>query len=125
VSRQNENTGFLCLHCGLNVLALSNGSYRNHCPSCLYSRHVDVMPGDRASLCRSLMQPVGLTYKAKKGWQIMHQCITCRTMSVNKVAVDTVQPDDYQAVAGLGSSVLRSGSGLPPNFTLAPARGRG
>ena len=109
MSRQDENTGFLCLQCGLDVLALSNGSYRNHCPRCLYSRHVDRRPGDRASSCRSLMQPVGLTYKAKKGWQIVHRCERCRTLSVNKVATDTVQPDDYRALAAVTAPALLAG----------------
>ncbi|WP_265181671.1 RNHCP domain-containing protein [Geomicrobium sp. JCM 19055] len=48
------------------VEPLENGSYRNHCPSCLYSKHVDVIPGDRASTCHSLMEPIDLKSHSKK-----------------------------------------------------------
>ena len=36
MSRTSENTAFMCLKCDLEVAPLSNGSYRNHCPGCLY-----------------------------------------------------------------------------------------
>ncbi|MBR6751902.1 MAG: RNHCP domain-containing protein, partial [Alphaproteobacteria bacterium] len=37
---------FTCAHCGAEVFG--NG-YTNHCPKCLWSRHVDNNPGDRMS----------------------------------------------------------------------------
>lgn len=37
---------FICEHCGQHVPKLGY-SCRNHCPYCLYSKHVDVNPGDR------------------------------------------------------------------------------
>ena len=77
MSRTTENTAFACLHCGLKVLPLSNGSYRNHCPRCLYSKHLDVAPGDRASSCKGPMKPVGMRYKSGKGFQIVHRCTAC------------------------------------------------
>jgi len=101
MARKDENTGFRCLNCAKEITALTNGSYRNHCPCCLYSLHVDHKPGDRQSLCRALMKPVGLTFKSKKGWQIIHECTGCGHKSVNKVAEDTNQPDDYQKLAAL------------------------
>jgi DNA-directed RNA polymerase subunit RPC12/RpoP len=99
MARKTENTGFVCANCGKKTQALTNGSYRNHCPFCLYSLHVDNRPGDRANPCRALMKPVGLTYKGKKGWQIIHQCTKCGCRSVNKIAEDTIQPDDYSKLA--------------------------
>lgn len=99
MARQEENTGFACANCGEMVLALTNGSYRNHCPFCLYSLHVDHKPGDRENKCRSLMRPVSLTYKSKKGWQILHECEKCRQISVNKIAEMTIQPDCIEALA--------------------------
>ena len=69
MARADENAGFTCAHCGAGVLPLTNGSYRNHCPFCLWSVHVDdARPGDRLSVCRGLMQPVELVSK-RKGWQ--------------------------------------------------------
>jgi RNHCP domain len=60
--------GFKCVHChGFVSLAsgLSGVRNRNHCPYCLFSRHLDLhAPGDRLSACKALMQPVGLTIKA-------------------------------------------------------------
>jgi hypothetical protein len=49
------------------VLPLSTGSYRNHCPACLWSKHVDVQPGDRAATCRGLMRPDRVETRRGKG----------------------------------------------------------
>ena len=32
-------------------------NYTNHCPRCLYSKHVDINPGDRAEQCDGMMEP--------------------------------------------------------------------
>lgn len=101
MGRRDENTGFRCGNCGRDVVPLTNGSYRNHCPFCLYSRHVDIRPGDRRSGCRGLMEPVGTAYKSGKGLQVVHQCLRCGSVRVNRVAADTVQPDDTAALARL------------------------
>jgi hypothetical protein len=42
---------FECEHCG--HLEEGNG-YTNHCTSCLWSKHVDINPGDRAAECQGL-----------------------------------------------------------------------
>lgn len=52
MDRKDENTGFVCEFCHAEVYPLVNGSYRNHCPRCLFSKHVDDSLGDRASHCR-------------------------------------------------------------------------
>lgn len=88
MTRHTENTGLICLNCNRKIKKLTNGSYRNHCPFCLYSLHVDNHPGDRASACHGLMAPIGLTYKAKKSWQLIHGCHKCGIQVVNKVAID-------------------------------------
>jgi DNA-directed RNA polymerase subunit RPC12/RpoP len=97
LSRSAENTGFRCLHCGADVWPVTNGGYRNHCPFCLHSRHVDERPGDRASSCRGLMAPIALDRSTKKGFQIVHVCVTCGVVRRNRAAVDTQQPDDLIA----------------------------
>ena len=71
---QGTNQAFTCTHCGKDVPALDNGSYRNHCPYCLYSLHVDINPGDRANPCLGLLEPIGVDYSGKKGWIILHRC---------------------------------------------------
>jgi hypothetical protein len=93
LTRSTENTGFCCVRCGAAVMPLSNGGYRNHCPRCLYSLHVDVRPGDRANRCRSPMSPVAIAYSRKKGFQVVHRCLGCGGESRCRAATDTLQPD--------------------------------
>jgi len=72
------------------VEPLEKGSYRNHCPVCLYSKHVDdIGPGDRASVCQGLMKPVSLDQRSGKGWLIIHECEKC-----GKTIPNTAAPDD-------------------------------
>src|SRR3954452_24116834 len=51
---------FTCGNCGA---AVRGNGYTNHCPRCLWSRHVDVDPGDRAADCGALMRPVGVLFE--------------------------------------------------------------
>jgi RNHCP domain len=101
MAREDENRGFICINCGAAVMPLTNGSYRNHCPVCLCSVHVDVRPGDRASRCAGVMAPVALIHRGKKGWQIVHRCARCAATQANKIAADTEQPDDIARIAAL------------------------
>ena len=99
---QGTNEGFTCQYCEHEVLALQNGSVRNHCPHCLYSLHVDVFPGDRANDCGGLMQPTGVEYHAKKGWVILYHCTSCGATGRNKAALDDPeQADDYEQIVRL------------------------
>ncbi|MFC1947096.1 RNHCP domain-containing protein [Chloroflexota bacterium] len=93
MSRRKENTGFTCINCGSEVLPLTNGSYRNHCPFCLYSRHVDIIPGDRGEKCGGMMKPVRLMYNPGKGYQLVHSCIKCGNERTNRIAEYSIQPD--------------------------------
>ncbi|MGH4033535.1 RNHCP domain-containing protein [Actinomycetota bacterium Odt1-20B] len=101
MSRTTENTGFTCEDCGKAVAPLVNGSYRNHCPHCLHSLHVDIAPGDRASDCRALMRPVAVEYHSAKGHMIVHQCTGCGTRRRNRMAEDPHQGDDLDTVLAL------------------------
>lgn len=99
---QGTNEGFRCAHCGRDVPALANGSYRNHCPYCLYSLHVDINPGDRANDCRGLLEPIGVVHSSKKGWSILHRCQKCGYEGRNKAALDDpIAPDDYDLIIRL------------------------
>jgi len=104
---QGANQPFTCRECGAEVQPLRGGGYRNHCPACLCSLHVDVNPGDRANDCGGVMEPVGAELTGKKGWVIVHRCRRCGEVRRNKAALaDPVQPDDLDAlasVAGLGA----------------------
>lgn len=69
--KRQEN--FTCAHCGNAVIG--NG-YTNHCPECLWSRDVDINPGDRASECGGLMRPISITVQ-KDDYIILHKCEKC------------------------------------------------
>ena len=81
--RRMEN--FSCQHCGAFVIG--NG-YTNHCPHCLWSRHLDTYPGDRLESCGGLMEPVLLEGSSPQ-YRILHKCVDCGAERVN-----TVTPDD-------------------------------
>jgi len=91
------NVGFKCKNCGkINKKALK--TCRDHCVKCLYSLHVDAnIPGDRASKCLGLMQPVSIDYNSKKGLIIVYVCTICGQKKVNKTARD----DDAQTIAAI------------------------
>jgi len=107
LGRAEENTGFRCVACGADVVPLTNGSYRNHCPFCLVSLHVDDEPGDRASHCTGSMDAVAIV-RTKKGWQLIHRCRRCGKQRTNRSAVDTDQPDDIDAIIRLMATATRS-----------------
>lgn len=98
IARQES---FNCEYCGVNVEPLKTGSYRNHCPKCLYSKHVDKDgPGDRASECLGLMKPAGFDHRSGKGWIIIHRCTKCEKKIPNIAADDddlTILADEKQA----------------------------
>jgi len=80
---------FTCMHCGQHVDELKHGSYRNHCPHCLWSKHVDRDgPGDRLSSCGAGMMPTALDQRSKKGWMIIHTCTACGKNIPNVAAPD-------------------------------------
>ena len=105
MGRAAENTGFTCESCGRAVLPLARGTYRNHCPFCLCSKHVDVKPGDRASDCGGVMRPVSVRYNTQKGWQLLHKCTVCGHEQYNIITSADAQPDDMNLVRKLMSQI--------------------
>lgn len=71
---------------------------RNHCPACLWSRHLDWFEaGDRLSGCRAAMEPVGLTTKRSKNkyarerdgeLMLIHRCTGCAKIVINRIGGD-------------------------------------
>ena len=70
---QRTKENFTCNNCGFFV---KGDGYTNHCPKCLWSRHVDINPGDRAETCGGMMRPIGVE-KIKKGFDIIYRCEKC------------------------------------------------
>lgn len=77
---------FTCINCGKQVKPL-HYTARDHCPECLYSLHVDIMPGDRENKCKGLLKPIGIE-KFKDTYKIIYQCERCKEQHKNKVAND-------------------------------------
>ncbi len=63
-------------------------AHRNHCPWCLWSRHVDDIPGDRSSECRGAMEPITVWARPGGDWAIIHRCRGCGELHSNRVAGD-------------------------------------
>ncbi len=102
------NEGFVCGNCGAEVKPTTCGTPRNHCPFCLYSKHVDVHVGDRANPCRGLMKPLGIISAARKEYIIAHRCIKCRAIMRSKVIpLKDVQPDDFDLVIMLSTKPIK------------------
>ena len=98
---QKNDSGFICAHCGREVLPLGYSS-RNHCPFCLYSLHVDINPGDRACDCGGPLRPVRAEPDAKRGYVIVHRCEKCGATSRCRAAHEAkVQPDDIDLIIRL------------------------
>lgn len=86
---------FICENCGKNVPKL-NYSSRDHCPYCLYSKHVDINPGDRNNTCRGLLKPIDIE-KHKDTYKILYICEKCHVPHKNIMAVD----DDFNKIIEL------------------------
>ena len=85
---KNDN-GFVCVNCEKEVRPLGYTS-RNHCPYCLFSLHVDIMPGDRNNPCGGVLEPI-LSEPGpnlKKGYVITFKCKNCGEKIRNKAAND-------------------------------------
>lgn len=70
---QRKIEDFECENCGKSI---KGDGYTNHCPKCLFSKHVDVDPGDRLNECRGLMEPMDAFLKEGK-WILVQRCQKC------------------------------------------------
>ncbi|MEM6925848.1 MAG: RNHCP domain-containing protein [Myxococcota bacterium] len=96
-----RDEGFVCEHCAESVPPHGRTA-RNHCPHCLRSKHVDEVPGDRASACGGLMDPVSVELVA--GHPVLHQrCRLCGHEGRVRAVLDGVPPDRWSVIAELSS----------------------
>ena len=77
---------FTCDNCGFHVEPLGY-SCRDHCPNCLYSKHVDISPGDRKNKCQGALKPIGIE-KFKDTYKIIYKCEKCNKEHKNILAKD-------------------------------------
>ena len=87
---------FNCAHCG--TVVHGNG-YTNHCPECLWSKHVDNNPGDRAATCGGMMKPISIEPDGER-FIITHKCETCGKTKRQK----TADNDDIDKIIELSNN---------------------
>jgi len=93
----NHPNIFVCSHCGLPVSQNAPGTKnRNHCPQCLWSRHLDEIPGDRKNPCKGNMRPIAISVNKQGEWSILHRCETCGVIRINRIAGDD---NEFQLLA--------------------------
>ncbi len=87
--RKNTNESFICRVCGAAVNPEgAGGDYRNHCPKCLSSVHLDNGPGDREAGCGGVMEPISVWTRKGGEWALIHRCRRCGALSSNRIAAD-------------------------------------
>lgn len=97
---QRRREDFACAHCGAEV---KGDGYTNHCPRCLYSRHVDLNPGDRQADCGGLMEPVAID-RRDETYRILHRCLACGAEKWNRVS----PKDDFEVLLRVAEKQSRS-----------------
>jgi hypothetical protein len=126
--REERKQGFECGHCSewVPIYEEMGTHNRNHCPHCLWSKHVDDQkPGDRKSDCREGMKPVALTFKGEAEdkyaqrtererqvgeLMLVHECVRGDQIRINRIAAD----DSSDALLG----VFYASHELPPEVQL-------
>ena len=95
-----NDQSFTCENCNTFVNTLGYTS-RDHCPHCLYSKHIDIMPGDRSNTCLGLMKPIGIE-KYKNTYKIIYKCNKCGNTHKNIMAND----DNFDLIIKLSVSEI-------------------
>ncbi len=97
-----RDEAFDCARCGAAVPPHGRTA-RDHCPRCLWSLHVDRVPGDRAADCGGLLEPVAVV-RAGRRYQLVFRCVRCAVERRNQVLTDGEPPDDWAKVVALSAA---------------------
>jgi ribosomal protein L37AE/L43A len=89
---------FVCRRC--DTLVIGNG-YTNHCPKCLWSRHVDNNPGDREAACGGMMEPIGIK-TAAADQTVVHRCVICAKEKTNRLS----RGDNFEKVIEISRTTV-------------------
>lgn len=84
---------FTCEHCGAQV---KGDGYTDHCPKCLWGKHVDILPGDRAATCHGAMEPIAIEGGTPR-YRIRYRCQRCQYVFV----VNAADADDGDALVAV------------------------
>lgn len=91
--RRIEN--FVCENCGTEV---KGNGYTDHCPICLWGKHADVNPGDRAADCGGVMEPMRAEVKGEK-YLLHYICKECG----HKFQVKSAENDNFNTLLKIAS----------------------
>ena len=72
---------FICEHCGAEN---AGDGFTNHCKKCLWSKHVDLYPGDRGAECGGMMKPTSVEGIVGK-YDLVFVCEKCGAVKRNKI----------------------------------------
>jgi len=131
--RSPTDGDFRCLHCRNYVVQtsyLSGVQNRNHCPYCLWSKHVDLhQSGDRLSACKGGMRPIGLALKKRRKkynpensgeLMLIHQCEECGKLSINRIAADDMSEILYEVFRASSTEIEGNSLQLEQNSSIQP-----
>jgi len=90
---RRKREDFVCKHCGFEV---KGTGYTDHCSRCLWSRHVDINPGDRRATCKGMMEPISVESE-QGGYVITFRCVKCGHKKRNTASAD----DDFDLISEL------------------------
>lgn len=90
---QSRKEDFNCDKCGTKNIGTG---FTNHCSKCLWSKHVDINPGDRAAGCEGMMEPIKIDFEKGK-YIINHKCVKCGFQKRKGVE----KCDDFDAVVAI------------------------
>lgn len=96
---QKRIEDFVCGKCGKET---RGKGYTDHCPVCLWSKHVDLNPGDRKADCGGLMEPIGVQVKSG-GYIIHYRCTKCAFKHKVKAAPN----DNFDEIVKLSKRPLQ------------------
>ena len=88
--------------CEKYAISVEVNVYTNHCPKCLWSKHVDIFPGDRAEKCSGMMEPIGVTKKGGE-YTIIHKCTICAFEKPNRA----VPEDNFDMLVQVSAENLK------------------
>jgi hypothetical protein len=91
---------FTCEHCGAQV---KGNGYTNHCPRCLWSKHVDVNPGDRLNNCTGMMKPTAVDIEQGEH-VLVFKCEKCGAQKRNKAS----EHDDFDDILKIMSQTANA-----------------
>ncbi len=96
---QRKIEDFTCEHCGAEI---KGDGYTDHCPHCLWGKHVDINPGDRANTCGGELEPIWAEAK-RDNYNIGYRCQKCGQTLHNRSHKD----DDFSTILKIVENNIR------------------